>query len=34
LSIPDAPVGTPNDMTEYFKLMFDLMAWRSGRHHA
>lgn len=26
LSIPDAPVGTPNDLTEYFKLMFDLMA--------
>ncbi len=26
LSIPDAPVGTPNDITEYFKLMFDLMA--------
>ena len=24
--IPDAPVGTPNDITEYFKLMFDLMA--------
>ncbi len=24
--IPDAPVGTPNDLTEYFKLMFDLMA--------
>jgi hypothetical protein len=26
LSIPDAPVGTPNDLTEHFKLMFDLMA--------
>jgi hypothetical protein len=26
LSIPDAPIGTPNDLTEYFKLMFDLMA--------
>ena len=26
LNIPDAPVGTPNDLTEYFKLMFDLMA--------
>src|SRR5580704_8680075 len=26
LSIPDAPVGTPNDITDYFKLMFDLMA--------
>jgi hypothetical protein len=26
LKIPDAPVGTPNDITEYFKLMFDLMA--------
>jgi Protein of unknown function (DUF1552) len=26
LEIPDAPVGTPNDLTEYFKLMFDLMA--------
>ncbi len=26
LSIPDAPVGTPNELTEYFKLMFDLMA--------
>src|ERR1700730_15379431 len=24
--IPDAPVGTPNDITEHFKLMFDLMA--------
>ena len=24
LTIPDAPVGTPNDLTEYFKLMFDL----------
>ena len=26
LTIPDAPIGTPNDLTEYFKLMFDLMA--------
>ena len=26
LVIPDAPVGTPNDLTEYFKLMFDLVA--------
>jgi hypothetical protein len=26
LVIPDAPIGTPNDITEYFKLMFDLMA--------
>jgi len=26
LAIPDAPIGTPNDITEYFKLMFDLMA--------
>lgn len=26
LEIPDAPIGTPNDITEYFKLMFDLMA--------
>jgi hypothetical protein len=26
LTIPDAPVGTPNDLTEYFKLMFDLTA--------
>jgi hypothetical protein len=26
LQIPDAPVGTPNDLTDYFKLMFDLMA--------
>jgi hypothetical protein len=26
LTIPDAPVGTPNDLTEYFKLMFDLVA--------
>jgi hypothetical protein len=26
LVIPDAPVGTPNDLTEYFKLMFDMMA--------
>ena len=26
LEIPDAPVGTPNDITEHFTLMFDLMA--------
>ncbi|HEY1304163.1 MAG TPA: DUF1552 domain-containing protein [Vicinamibacterales bacterium] len=26
LDIPDAPVGTPNDITEHFKLIFDLMA--------
>jgi len=26
LNIPDAPIGTPNDITEHFKLMFDLMA--------
>ena len=26
LEIPDAPAGTPNDLTEHFKLMFDLMA--------
>jgi hypothetical protein len=26
LEVPDAPVGTPTDITEYFKLMFDLMA--------
>jgi len=26
LVIPDAPVGTPNDITEHFKLIFDLMA--------
>jgi len=26
LNIPDAPLGTPNDLTEHFKLMFDLMA--------
>ncbi len=26
LVIPDAPIGTPNDITEYFKVMFDLMA--------
>src|SRR4051794_12958684 len=26
LVIPDAPVGTPNDITEHFKLLFDLMA--------
>jgi hypothetical protein len=26
LQIPDAPVGTPNDITEHFNLMFDLMA--------
>jgi hypothetical protein len=25
LSIPDAPVGVPNDIDEHFKLMFDLM---------
>src|SRR5215813_3220477 len=25
LDIPDAPVGTPNDITDHFKLMFDLM---------
>lgn len=25
LDIPDAPVGRPNDLTEHFKLMFDLM---------
>ena len=25
LAIPDAPVGTPNDLTDHFKLMFDLM---------
>ena len=24
--MPDAPVGVPNDITEHFKLMFDLMA--------
>ena len=24
--MPDAPVGIPNDITEHFKLMFDLMA--------
>src|SRR4029077_5191669 len=24
--IPDAPVGTPNDITAHFALMFDLMA--------
>jgi len=26
LDIPDAPIGTPNDISEHFKLMFDLMA--------
>ncbi len=26
LEIPDAPVGIPNDITEHFTLMFDLMA--------
>src|SRR5438552_3639250 len=26
LEIPDAPVGTPTDINEHFKLMFDLMA--------
>jgi hypothetical protein len=26
LEIPDAPVGTPNDLTDHFKLMFDLMS--------
>src|SRR5262245_25035800 len=26
LDIPDAPIGTPNDITDHFKLMFDLMA--------
>ena len=26
LDIPDAPAGTPNDITEHFRLMFDLMA--------
>src|SRR5215471_18184656 len=26
LAIPDAPIGTPNEITEYLKLMFDLMA--------
>ena len=26
LDVPDAPVGTPNDLTEHFTLMFDLMA--------
>jgi hypothetical protein len=26
LEIPDAPVGTPTDITDHFKLMFDLMA--------
>jgi hypothetical protein len=26
LDIPDAPVGTPNDITEHFALMFDLIA--------
>jgi len=26
LTVPDAPIGTPNEITEYLKLMFDLMA--------
>jgi hypothetical protein len=26
LDVPEAPIGTPNDITEHFKLMFDLMA--------
>ena len=26
LDIPDAPTGTPSDLTEHFTLMFDLMA--------
>jgi uncharacterized protein DUF1552 len=26
LTIPDAPIGTPNEITDYLKLMFDLMA--------
>jgi hypothetical protein len=26
LNIPDAPIGTPNDLTAHFDLMFDLMA--------
>jgi hypothetical protein len=26
LEIPDAPVGTPNEIADHFKLMFDLMA--------
>jgi hypothetical protein len=26
LEIPDAPIGIPNDMTEHFNMMFDLMA--------
>jgi hypothetical protein len=26
VEIPDAPVGVPNDISEHFKLMFDLMA--------
>jgi hypothetical protein len=26
LNVPDAPVGIPNDITEHFALMFDLMA--------
>lgn len=25
INIPDAPIGTPNDITQYFALMFDLM---------
>src|SRR5438876_6586143 len=32
LGIPDAPVGTPNDITEHFKLMFDLMALAFQAH--
>ena len=26
LEVPDAPVGMPNDLTEHFRVMFDLMA--------
>src|SRR5678810_1124414 len=26
LEIPDAPVGIPNDITDFFKMMFDLMS--------
>ncbi len=26
VTIPDAPIGTPNDITQYFALMFDLMS--------
>jgi hypothetical protein len=26
LEIPDAPIGRPNDITEHFEMMFDLMA--------